>query len=352
MQRRRFLAGLAGAPLAAAAAVGTRADQARPAGSVLRARRLRAGDTVGVITPATATYQQVELDIVRESLEGLGLKVRIGEHVLSRHGSLGGTDAERAGDVNAFARNRCARSSHARRLEQRASAAAIDYGALRNDPRIILGYSDITALLNGIHAQTGLVTFHGPNGGGRWDQTSPDWMKRVRFDGEAITPGNPKSANDRNVLAQIDNRTQKINGGRARVRLVGGNLSVFTTLLGSPYVPPLDGAILFLEDTGEQFYRIDRMFTQLKLAGVLAKIRGFVFGTCNECTPGDGFASLTPEEIFADHIAPLGIPAWTGAMIGHAMTQWTLPVGADVEIDADTATLSCSNTQSCKSVFL
>jgi len=343
MRRRQFLAGLAGAPIVAAAALraGAHAQTTGGPPRLLRARRLRAGDTVGVITPATATYQQVELDIVRESLEGLGVKVRIGEHVLSRHGSLGGTDAERASDLNAFARNRDVRAIFPTRGGWGSARLLplIDYGALRNDPKIILGYSDITALLNGIHAQTGLVTFHGPNGGGRWDQTSLDWMKRVLFDGEAITLGNPKSANDRNVLAQIDNRTLKIKGGRARGRLIGGNLSVFTTLLGSPYVPPLDGAILFLEDTGEQFYRIDRMFTQLKLAGVLAKIRGFVFGTCNECTPGDGFASLTPEEIFADHIAPLGIPAWSGAMIGHAMTQWTLPVGAEVEIDADAATL-------------
>ena len=121
---------------------------------------------------------------------------------------------------------------------------------------------------------------------------------------------------------------------RARGRLLGGNLSVLTTLLGSPYFPDVSGAILFLEDVGEAYYRVDRMMTQLALAGVLGRIRGFVFGTCSECSPGEGFASLTLEEIFADHVAPLGIPAWQGAMIGHGMPQWTLPVGLDVEIDA------------------
>jgi muramoyltetrapeptide carboxypeptidase len=101
----------------------------------------------------------------------------------------------------------------------------------------------------------------------------------------------------------------------------------------------LDGAILFLEDVGEDLYRVDRMFTQLKLAGLLARIRGFVFGTCAECGPGEGFGSLTLEEILADHIKPLGVPAWFGAMIGHQTPQWTVPAGADVEIDAAAGTL-------------
>ena len=306
----------------------------------LRARRLRAGDTVGVITPATATFQQVELDIVRESLTALGFVVRMGPHVMSRHGSLGGTDAERAADFNAFANDPDVRAILPTRGGWGSARLLplLDYDAIRRNPKVILGFSDITALLNGIHARTGLITFHGPNGGGRWDATSLDWMKRVIFGAETMTYANLKTMSDRNVLAQIEYRTQKIAGGRARGRLVGGNLTVLTAMLGSPYVPSFDGAILFVEDTGEAYYRIDRMMTQLKIAGVLSKIRGFVFGTCNECST-DGFGTLTLDEIFADHIAPLKVPAWSGAMIGHATTQWTLPVGGEVEIDADAATL-------------
>ncbi len=332
--------GLGAADLALRAQATVPATGLRPR---IRPRALRPGDTVGVITPATATYQQVELDIVRESLEGLGLKVKIGRHVMDRRGSLGGTDRDRADDINRFFADDDVRAIIPTRGGWGSARLLplLDYAAIARQPKIILGYSDITALLSAIHARTGLVTFHGPNGGGRWDQQSLDWMKRVLFTGEAVTYANPKTSNDRNVLTQIDNRTQRIGtkGGRARGRLVGGNLTVFVTLFGSAYVPPLDDAILFLEDVGEQYYRIDRMMTQLRISGALARIRGFVFGTCSECTPGDGYASLTLEEIFADHIAPLGIPAWSGAMIGHGMTQWTLPVGADVEIDADTATL-------------
>ena len=115
---------------------------------------------------------------------------------------------------------------------------------------------------------------------------------------------------------------------------------MLTAILGSPYLPDWDNTILFTEDTGEDYYRIDRMLTQLKLAGVLGKIKGFVFGSCAECGPGDGnFGALTLEEIFADHVKPLGVPAWQGAMIGHGQPQWTLPVGVDVEIDASAGTM-------------
>ena len=129
--------------------------------------------------------------------------------------------------------------------------------------------------------------------------------------GEAVTFENPASCRIATSLTQTENRTQTITGGKARGRLLGGNLTVLTTILGSPYLPEWDGAILFCEDVGEGYYRIDRMLTQLKLAGVLSKIKGFVFGTCSECSPGDdNYGALTLEEIFADHIKPLGVPAW------------------------------------------
>ena len=348
MRRRDFLqAAAAGLPItefvrrADDEAVRPELGQSPPITRAIRPPRLRAGDEVGVITPATATFQRMELEIVRESLEALGLRVRLGEHVMGRRGSLGGTDRERAGDLNAFLRADDVKAIVPTRGGWGSARLLplIDFDAARRNPKIILGYSDITALLNGIHARTGVVTFHGPNGGGRWDEASLDWMKRVLFSGDAVTFSNPKTTDDRNVLTQIEHRIQTITPGRARGRLVGGNLSVLTTLLGSPYLPDFTNAILFLEDVGEAYYRVDRMMTQLALAGILRRIRGFVFGTCSECSPGEGFASLTLEEIFADHIEPLDVPAWRGAMIGHGMPQWTLPIGIEVEIDATAGTL-------------
>jgi muramoyltetrapeptide carboxypeptidase len=174
---------------------------------------------------------------------------------------------------------------------------------------------------------------------GRWDAWSVDYMRRVLFNGEQVLYENPRTMSERNSLVPVEHRVRTIHPGTARGRLLGGNLTVLTAILGSPYLPGWDSAILFLEDVGEDFYRVDRMFTQLKLAGVLEKIRGFVFGTCAECAPGEGFGSLTLDEIFNDHIRPLNVPAWSGAMIGHQMQQWTLPIGADVEIDAAKGTI-------------
>ena len=342
MNRRTFLLASA-APLLVAETFTRPAAGAplQPPASI-KPPRLRPGDTVGLVAPASATFQQVELDIARESLEALGLKVKAGRHIMDRHGSLGGQDTDRAADINLFFADDSVKAVLPTRGGWGTSRLLplLDYDVIRRNPKILMGYSDITALLNGIHARTGLVTFHGPNGGGRWDEYSVGLVKRVLFDGEAVTFDNPKGTNDRNVLTQIENRIRTITPGKATGRLLGGNLTVLTAILGSPYVPDFTGAILFLEDVGEDWYRVDRMMTSLKLAGILGKVRGVIFGTCSECGPGEGFASFTPEEIFADHLAPLGVPAWQGAMIGHAQSQWTLPVGAMVTIDATLGTVT------------
>ena len=341
MNRRTFLLGSA-APLLAA---GSFRRTPQPTGTI-RPVRLRPGDTVGLVAPASATFQQVELDIARESLEALGLKVKVGRHIMDRHGSLGGQDKDRAADINRFFDDSSVKAVLPTRGGWGTSRLLplLDYATIRRNPKVLMGFSDITALLNGIHARTGLVTFHGPNAGGRWDEYSVGLVKRVLFDGEAVTFDNPKETSDRNVLTQTENRIRTITPGRATGRLLGGNLTVLTAILGSPYVPNFDQAILFLEDVGEDWYRVDRMMTSLKLAGILSKVRGVIFGTCSECGPGEGFASFTPEEIFADHLAPLGVPAWHGAMIGHAQPQWTLPVGAMVTIDASLGTVAMTES--------
>jgi muramoyltetrapeptide carboxypeptidase len=340
MNRRAFLGSIAAVPTVGLLSQ-TQSDSAQRQLPAVRPKRLAAGDTVGIVAPASATFQSVDVTIARESLEALGLKVKVGEHVLSRHGYLSGNDKDRAADINRFFKDDDIRAVLPIRGGWGSSRVLpyLDFEEIRRNPKIVLGYSDITALHLAIHAKTGLITFHGPNGMGRWDSWSVEYVKRVLFNAEAVTFENPKALADRNSLTQTENRVQTIRPGTARGRLIGGNLTVMTTILGSPFVPSTEGAILFLEDVGEDLYRIDRMFTQLKLTGILDRIRGFVFGTCAECGPGEGFASLTLEEIFADHIKPLGVPAWFGAMIGHQTPQWTLPVGAEVEIDAAAGTI-------------
>ena len=217
----------------------------------------------------------------------------------------------------------------------------LDFDVIGRNPKIIIGYSDITALLLAIHAKTGLVTFHGPIALGRWDTWSVDYAKRVLFGTDPVTFEPKRDVDpDKNSLVQTEFRVQTIAPGTARGRLLGGNLTVLTTIIGSGYLPDWENAILFTEDVHEEPYRIDRMLTQLQLAGVLGKLKGFVFGGCAECEPGEGsYGGLTLEEIFNDLIKPLGIPAWQGAMIGHEQPQWTLPEGIEVEIDATAGTI-------------
>jgi len=341
MHRREFLQSTAAA--AASAAVSLPRPGIATAPGIIKPKRLASGDTVMLVAPANATFESVDLQIARESLEALGFTVKVGAHLLDRHGYLAGDDKARADDINKAFSDTSIAGVHAIRGGWGSARLLpyLDFDAIRRNPKVIIGYSDVTALLLSIHAKTGLVTFHGPIGMGRWDSYSLDYYKRVVMNGERVTYANKQGISpDRNALVQVEYRTLTITPGKARGRLLGGNLTVLTTILGSPYLPDWENCILFCEDVHEELYRIDRMLTQLALAGVLSKIKGFVFGGCSQCAPGDNnYGALTLEEIFADHIKPLGVPAWSGAMIGHAQPQWTLPEGAEVEIDTAAGTI-------------
>ncbi|HXG89343.1 MAG TPA: LD-carboxypeptidase [Vicinamibacterales bacterium] len=303
--------------------------------------RLKPGDQIGLINPAGATFNPIDLDVIRETMTALGLRARVGKSVLNRYGYLAGRDEERAADVNEMFRDAevrailCVRGGWgcARILP------LLDYGAIQRQPKILLGYSDITALHAAIQVRSGVVTFHGPVGISRWNKFNVDWIRRILFNGEAVTLQNDSSFDADDSLVQTQNRIRTITPGVARGRLVGGNLTVLTAILGSPYVPEWKGRVLFLEDVQEAPYRIDRMLTQLQLAGVLSQVSAVVFGTCDECNPGQGFGSLTLDDIFLDHLKPLGIPAWYGAMIGHVEKQFTIPLGIEAEVDATKGTI-------------
>lgn len=342
MQRRDFLrtsllAGLS-LPLASLAGSGAAAATTR---SARRAARLlpvalTPGDTVALVSPSAAMDDPFNFQLAQEALEALGLKVRVGAHLRARRGHLAGSDAERAADLNAaFADPAikgvvCARGgSGAARL-----LPLLDYAAIGRNPKLLLGYSDITALHNAIHARTGLVTFHGPNGWGSWNSFNAEQFRQLIFRRELPEYRNVSETGDE--LVQRENRIQTLTPGRARGELVGGNLTVLTALAGSPYLPDFRGKILFLEDVSEAPYRVDRMFSTLKLMGALDEVAGIIFGECTDCKPAEGYGSLTLSEILHDYIRPLGIPAYSGAMIGHIRRQFIVPVGGRVEMDATT----------------
>lgn len=308
---------------------------------LLKPKRLQPGSVVGIVSPAGAVFVREELEIVLDAVRALGLVPRLATHVLERYGYLGGKDVERAGDINQFFKD----SSVAAILPTRGGWGCsrmlpyLDYDRIRQNPKILVGFSDLTALILGLNAKTSLVTFHGPNGLTGWKTIQTEYFRRILFKGEAVTFKNIKDADDSDRLMQVKYRVRTITEGRAQGKLIGGNLSVFSAIVGSPYLPDLNGAILFLEDTHENIYRIDRMMTHLKIAGVFNRLAGFIFGQCTECLPDADYGSLTLEEVVWDHIKPLGIPAWSGAAIGHIETILTLPIGLNVEIDAREGTI-------------
>lgn len=339
--RRQILAGAAAVALAGCLPLETPVHAAAGAmRGAVRPGRLRPGDTVGLVNPAGAIWEPVQIEIVTESLAALGFAAKRGQHLLSRRGYFAGTDEERAADLNAMFADPAVRAIHCVRGGWGCARLLplLDWGVLSRNPKILLGYSDITALLLALQARTGLVTFHGPVGTSQWNPFNVGWMKRVLQQGEAVTFENSKEI-DEDDLTVVENRVQTLTPGIARGRLLGGNLTVLTSLVGSAYLPDWDGCILFLEDVEEAPYRIDRMLTQLRLAGILQKARAVVWGTCADCEPGRGYGSLTVTDVLHDHLKPLGVPAWQGAMIGHIDRQFTLPVGLEVEVDATAGTI-------------
>jgi muramoyltetrapeptide carboxypeptidase len=339
MRRRGFVKG-ACLSLAAAALPRVGGAQTNGTPAVVRPSRLRPGDPVGLVAPASANFESVDVEIAQEVARALSLEPRLGAHARDRHGYLAGRDAERAADVNAFFADPKVKGVLAIRGGWGCARILphLDWQAIRRNPKVVAGYSDITALHCALNARAGLVTFHAPTLLSDWPPFSVDQFRRVVFEGESVTMANPQADDER--LVQRDNRVRTIVPGTARGRLVGGNLTVLTALLGTPYLPAFEGSVLFLEEVNEDIYRVDRMLTQLALAGVLGRLRGFVFGTCSDCEPGSGYGSLTLEEVLDEHVRPLGVPAYAGAMIGHQATQFTVPVGALVELDAGRGTIA------------
>ncbi|CCH02599.1 peptidase U61 LD-carboxypeptidase A [Fibrella aestuarina BUZ 2] len=301
--------------------------------------RLKPGDTVGLFCPAAPAYSREQVQITIESLQALGLKARLAPHFYDRYGYLAGRDADRAADLNAFFADP---SIHALMAMHGGWGCArllplLNYEQMRRTPKILIGYSDITALLLAINAKAGLATMHGPEGAATWNRFTVDWLRRVLMDGEATLFQNPTDKGD--TLTQTRDRITTLNPGIARGRLLGGNLTVLSHLIGTPYVPDWKGAILFLEDVHEEPYSVDRMLTQLKLAGVLDQVAGVVFGKCTKCETEGSYGSLTLEDVLATYLEPLKVPAFSGAMIGHIVDKFTIPLGINAEIDATKGTI-------------
>jgi muramoyltetrapeptide carboxypeptidase len=298
------------------------------------------GQTVGIISPSAASADRMEYTFAKEAMEAMGLKVKVGSNFKNRFGHLAGTDEERAADFNAMFADPevkaiiCLRGgSGAARI-----LPLIDYERVKANPKPLLGYSDITALHCALYSQTGLISFHGPNGSGSWNSFHANQFQQLFFDQKLLSFKNEVTKGD--DLVAKGNRIQTLTKGTVEGKILGGNLTVLTALSGTPYYPDFQDAILFIEDVGEDPYRIDRMMSTLKLNGTLGKIKGFVFGQCSDCKPGSGYGAFTVDQIMDQYIIPLGIPAYFGAMIGHISKQFIIPVGARVRLNADQGSIT------------
>lgn len=327
--RRAFLgsAALAAAPLQAA--VTTR----------LVPKALRPGDTVGLITPSSYVSDPDEIAFAKRFCEFFGLKWKLGANVGQRYGYLAGTARQRVDDLHAMFRDPgiqgvfCIRGGYgsAQMLD------LIDYDLIRANPKVFLGYSDITALHTAIGKKTGLTTFHGPVSLSHLTEWSEQHLQAALFETKPI--GDVTNPPESNPL-RAGHTMRTVRGGSARGPLTGGNLTLLSTTLGTPYEIDPAGAILLMEDIGEDIYRIDRMITHLRLAGKLKSAAGIVVGECKDCPPPGHDSAYSLGEVLDYLLGDLGIPVFYGLSFGHTVDQVILPLGAMARIDADRQTLT------------
>ncbi|MCK5738897.1 LD-carboxypeptidase [bacterium] len=293
---------------------------------------VKPGATIGVVSPASTPSDKIKVEKGIQYLQDKGFTVVLGSHVLDQYGYLAGTDEARAADFNAMFRNPdidaiiCSRGGYGTpRI-----LPLLDYDAIRENPKVFVGYSDISAIQHAILAQTGLITFSGP-------MVAVEMYNGI----EPFTEQHfwPMVMGENNGMMLSDTEKmpfQVMNPGKASGRISGGCLSVFAPLIGTRYQPDYENTILVIEDIGEEIYGIDRIFCQLEAAGILGKINGLVLGQFLDTEATEpGNPTLTLEQVFTDLLGELSIPVIKNYAYGHGMTKFTIPVGAEAVLDTE-----------------
>lgn len=322
ISRREVMAG------AASVAIGL-PSVARASSSVTVPKPLAPGSHIRLVCPAGRVADAKEFSDSEASLGKLGFRVSRGKSVSARLGYLAGTDEQRAEDLmEAFLDPEvdgivAVRGGYgcARLFEH------LDFDSIAKSPKALIGYSDITALHLALLARANLASFHGPCGNSTFDQFTVASFKEVVMGGKPPTWSN----------AEGDPDPLNLKAGEATGRLIGGNLAVFCSLYGTPYMPDLNGAILFFEDIGEEPYKIDRMLTQLRLGGAFAKAAGLIFGRFTNADSRDPDESANPQkwsvgDVLRDRTHDFEFPVVAGLPIGHIKSKLTLPVGLEVSM--------------------
>jgi muramoyltetrapeptide carboxypeptidase len=297
---------------------------------VVKPKHLKKGDLIGLISPASTPDNLEKINKSVEYFEKLGYRVIVGKNVGKVRGYLAGTDDERLEDFHSMFSNKdvkaifCVRGGYGtiRFLDK------INFNLIKKNPKIFVGYSDITALQLAIFHKTGLITFAGP-------------MAAVDFTGDVdpFTEENFwKMVTSTKPFGKFKNpqgeRISCITKGKAKGRLLGGNLSLVCSLLGTPFIPKFDKAILFLEEVEEKPYRIDRFFAQLKLAKIFDKVNGIVLCNFTDCEETDPTKkSLTLNDVVSDYFTGLKKPVVYNLIHGHIKSKNTIPIGAMASVD-------------------
>jgi muramoyltetrapeptide carboxypeptidase len=293
--------------------------------SLLKPNRLTIGDTVGVIAPASPPNQKILRKGI-EFLKGLGLQVKVGKSVEKIYGYLAGTDEERLEDFHAMFLDSevkaifCACGGYGTaRL-----AANIDYEIIKANPKILWGYSDITFLHTAIRQETGLITFHGPMLGSDIGKEDTHTFSKLGF--QQLFESTEISYTER--FSPLETLVE----GVAKGELVGGNLSLIVSTLGTPFEIDTNGKILFIEDINEEPRSVDRMLNQLKMAGKLNDVNAIVIGDFCDCTPQRKL-TLTLEEVINDYVLTANKPSLKGFLMGHCNPHISIPLGVQAVLN-------------------
>lgn len=298
----------------------------------MKVRKINKGDTVGIICPARfIDLKHPSFKLLEERLTSLGLKVKYGKTVGSKFGYLADTDLLRVKDIEEMFLDKEVSLIVAMLGGYGCSRIVdmIDYEIIKNNPKLLIGFSDITVLLNSIYKKTLIPTVHGPVG---------IYLGKQSLDEVSLTDfNNLLFSNQLGRSLSCDSAVTYI-GGKTKGKLVGGNLSLITTLVGTPYEIDFTEKIVFIEDIDEGVYRIDRYFSQLRLSGSISKAKGFVFGYFTDINQEDNAFSL--DDIIDQYFKELNVPIIKNFSSGHDLPFISLPIGLEVELDADKKTIT------------
>ncbi|MBD3409355.1 MAG: LD-carboxypeptidase [Ignavibacteriales bacterium] len=298
---------------------------------LIKPKKIRKGDVVSLIAPASNPKDMSRIEKSVRYFEGLGYRVKIGAGVGKGYGYLAATDDERLADLHAAFEDAetsmvmCVRGGYGTpRLLER-----IDYRLIKRNPKIFVGYSDITALSLAFLRKAKLVTFAGPMAAvDFWKDVDPYAEENFwRTVSSAKKPGA--------VPMPAGTKLAPLVKGKAEGALMGGNLALVAALAGSPYMPDPRGAILWLEEVGEPQYRVDRMLNQMAISGMLKKAAGVLLGEFTGCDDEPGAETLTLEQVFDRYLGSLDKPVVRGFPHGHVDKTHTIPFGVRASLDAN-----------------